>query len=232
MANYQRTTWLNKIKQLQVLLPAFMFLAAFAFTSVLQAAEKVSPLFIHGQGMGIIGAPGENSSVFLSEAVGNAIIREEFARVKVNADKNDVVLADVLPINSPPPNESLPTPKLSLILDGYDAKENVAFEFVSFNDANAFRKRNSGAPGETINILACAQFIDQALLAVDLEFQLAIFYDPAVKLADVTAEMLADNTRTPADLMQQLSRELLRQQVRDFLQMAKLLPIEEEIAEQ
>lgn len=226
MTKYIINSWLEKIDRVQTKMRSVCILTAIVVISTVpHAAEKVSPLFLHGQGLGIIGAPGENSSVFLSEAEGAAIIHEELALAGINADKNDMILADVLPVDSPPPNESLPTPKRSLALDGYDAKALIAFEYISFHDANAFRKKNSGMPGETINMLACAQFTQQSLLTVNLDFRLAIFYDPALKLADAPAELLDDPTRTPANIMQQQARELLRQQVRDFLTMAELPPL-------
>ena len=197
--------------------------------SLLHAVAPLAPIFEHGSGFGVISWESENSCFFLSEADGVALIREEMARYGIDLRDTTLVLQDVLPVNAPPPNESLPAPRRSLSLDGNDSARAIAFEYVSFNDANAYRKRAADAPmNETIDILGCARAIHLALSGMKLDTDVVIFYDPVVSRKNLNEEQLADPTRTPKEVLQEHARGLLLQQVRDYL---SWLGVEEAAAE-
>ena len=179
--------------------------------------ERVVPLFEHGSGIGSIGCVSVAVVRFLSEAEAMQIITDEFTQHGLTAIKSSRVIDNIsLPMvyayNSALAEEQGTTDSFgSLSLDLDLVGTNVVMEYVSWEDYQRFPKGTK----EPEDILASGHQIKPAAQLLTAAFEqledtnttYATFYDPA-HIQDGTDRESAKAAST----------ELLREQVRDFIE--------------
>lgn len=202
----------------------------------------VAPVFIHGAGTGAYGCIAVTAPFFLSEEEAYEIIKSEAERYGDIAftRKSPPVLEDVkLPesrLYSGAAEKKGTVREGDLCLDGADAENRIAFEFISKDDVYEWRKENEEAAA-TVTLYdakGTAEKLREELVSYGPHMSLGIFYDPcndvdmdgaldAMAKAEEQGETfdwdgakLENEARARAK-----SEELLRAQVRDFLDWLK-----------
>ena len=186
------------------------------------STEKVAPLFEHGEGIGTIACVAVAILHFLSEADALQIITDELAKKGISAVKSERVVENLkLPIvdsfgtlfaDKPEPVELTGSVTLDLELEG----TNLAVEYLSEGDYFSFSKwDNHGVlhytSVESYQFKKVARgLLDSFEALEDTDTTYAVFYDP------VQWEMRQPTWEWPWKKTD--STELLRAQVRDFIQ--------------
>ena len=188
---------------------------------------RVAPLFTFGCGYGQKGWDAGACPVLLAKDEACAVITEEARAGGLHFEADAPTLPEILPVQGRAANDSLPTPRRSLTLDGLDAQHLVAFVFVSAAEANNWRQKcGESSLGEHIDIFGCASVLRDELASAPLSGYYAVFYDPTITLADLPATPAPDADQpTARDLTSEAheyAREQLRQQVRGFVGWWKL----------
>ncbi len=210
-------------------------------------AVRVAPLFPHGEGRGSFGCVAMNPPVFLSEDEARQVIRDEAKKAGIEFVEDGLTIKDAeVPVTNPydfldereennkakaaqknPPKK----PKLQkqdLVLDGYDKKRRIAFEFVSGKDFNKWEKRGSGwCSASVYDLKATAEHLKQGLAQSKSDAVVGVFYEPGMsppKIAYPKKGADADwkayyKAREKAG--KELGEKELRKQVRDFLDWLK-----------
>lgn len=195
----------------------------------------VAPIFEHGDGIGGFGCVSVSPPSFLSEEEAYQIIRDEAKKRGVNLEKSNELLKDIqLPVTYMFPKKSMPNPdnpdefievypsktKKSgdLELDGYDKSKKIAFEFVSVDDFKGW-KGESGiwSSFETYQVLDAAKTLREGIAEKENNKYIGIFYDPIANVDFSEADSYAKT--------KQSSKELLRQQVADFIEWLKAMNV-------
>jgi len=189
---------------------------------------KPAPVFLHGEGHGSFGCVAVNPPLFLSEDEAREVIMQELQRppypkLKMTADGR--TLADF-----PVPETSdqawhdeklkLGTKKQDLALDGWDAKHNIGYEYVSEADFKAWTKR--GGMMSTVSVFDMANTakrLQASIAAVKPEGTIAVFYDPMIGYQDAQRDEKDGNRdwQQRQDDARMIARYVLRLQVRDFI---------------
>lgn len=202
----------------------------------------VAPVFTHGAGTGAYGCIAVTAPFFLSEEEAYEIIKSEAERYGDIAftRKSPPVLEDVkLPesrLYSGAAEKKGTVREGDLCLDGADAENRIAFEFISRDDVYEWRKENEEATA-TVTLYdakGTAEKLREELVSYGPHMSLGIFYDPcndvdmdgaldAMAKAEEQGETfdwdgakLENEARARAK-----SEEELRAQVRDFLDWLK-----------
>ena len=181
--------------------------------------EKVAPLFEHGDGVGTIGCMSVAAVLFLSEADALQIITDEFAKHGLTATESGRVIDNIsLPVIDTKRNrlsEEQHTANSfgSLSLDLDLVGTNVVMEFISLEDYQAFPKRANVPSGLSITSYKIKPAADQLVTAFkdldNTDTTYATFYDPVYDRYSYTTPLPSTDTT---------SAELLREQVRDFIE--------------
>lgn len=174
----------------------------------------VAPIFLHGEGRGVIGCVVENPPAFLSEEEALDIIREELAAAGITTWSEDTTLPTVWvperarPFDADsPPGGPKPLTARRLQVDMMDEEQHIAVEYVSLADYNALR--TSGGAWSSVqeyNLPEVARDISHYVEEQGKDLYFGAFYDPV-------AERSWENSSSAPG-----SRELLRQQVQDFIE--------------
>jgi len=196
-------------------------------------ASRVAPLFIHGEGRGSFACNVVNPPVFLSEDEARQVIRDEGGKagLEFTADALTIPQATVPVTNEswcPSQREGDPqrTQKRNLVFDGFDKKHNVAFEFVSYEQFNAWLNPDPACRGgiaiNFCNMKGTAETLRSGLAAAPGLPWVGVFYEPG---ANPTIELASGNWENARKARKaagrQLGEEELREQVRDFIKWLK-----------
>lgn len=205
--------------------------------------SRVAPMFVHGQGTGSFGCMSVSPPVFLSEDEARQVITEEAKRGGISFAEGGKTL----------PSIEMPATKTESVtradgsksiswkrglkaqpveLDGFDRKHNVAFEYLSKNEAREW------LPGEDYLSTAwsCDMISTSKALAAAIEKgkpagAYGVFYDPLVswdearKKAGIAVsgrqkDWQAQNAAAKA-AAREIALEQLRAQVKDFIRWLK-----------
>lgn len=202
----------------------------------------VAPVFIHGAGTGAYGCVAVTAPFFLSEEEAYEIIKSEaecYGGIAFTR-KSPPVLEDV----------KLPESRLysgvtaskgtvregDLCLDGADAENRIAFEFISRDDVYEWRKENEEATATftLYDAKGAAEKLREELVSYGPGMSLGIFYDPCNDVdmddaldAKTKAEEQGETFDWDGAKLESEARarakteEELRAQVRDFLDWLK-----------
>lgn len=215
---------------------------ALADDTVFRPGVKVAPIFEHGEGQGGFGCIAVNPPVFLSEDEARKVILEEAKRNGINF-KADSLTLDSLPVPITDRYEFMERdmPKASgrpfhwqvFRLDGTDAARSISFEYVSNEDFESWERRpeTTSCTASEYDIKGAAVALQKNFVAFASKGNYVVFYDPCIgyqdakkapgfkidyKAKDMTAEY--EKLRWKA---RELSSDLLRKQVRDFIKWLK-----------
>ncbi|MFA6035045.1 MAG: hypothetical protein WC889_19255 [Myxococcota bacterium] len=110
------------------------------------AKARVAPIFEHGVGQGAIGCVVVNPPVFLSEAEARKVIIEEAKKAGLDLRGRSRVVKNVqIPLLDEYHCDKSDTREFvtdDLVLDGYDKKHNVSFEYINEEKFTSWSKRN------------------------------------------------------------------------------------------
>ncbi|MEN6370596.1 MAG: hypothetical protein ABFD64_01150 [Armatimonadota bacterium] len=209
------------------------------------AASKamIAPIFKHGDGFGAFGCIAVNPPVFLSEEEARQVIVEEAKRAGIifKADGREVRNIKMEVVDTETLDDSYrpkPKPKnLNLVLDGYDQKHNISYEYLSESDHKAWNLDTSCGTVIDYDMKGNAVNLVSALAAAKPAGTFAVFYDPCMGRVEVKQQLngKSDKEIDPWDFSNEgpefwktvdvkakdLAREALRNQVKDFISWLK-----------
>jgi len=204
------------------------------------AAAKVAPIFQHGNGIASSGGVAATRIVFITEEDALRVITDEAAKAGIHFQPSARALDGVpLPVTSEfqsfaqreagnaKPQSSLPISQPgSLKLDGEDAARKIAFEFVSKDDFATWQGKDTmGSTVSTYDVAGTARVLRQGLdQAVPAAGIYAVFYDPMPPFVPATKAPAPTSAADPKEqeaATLEKSRELIRMQVRDFIDWLK-----------
>ncbi len=208
------------------------------------APSRVAPVFVHGEGMAAFACIAVNPPVFLSEDEARKVIVDEAKRSGIAFDSDGKTLQRMsLP--------SIPSTKqvkwklvyqerkphsLSVRLDGYDARQRIAYEYVSGDDLEKWKsgiRSNLRIVGSYSDVKGTAKALRASMAKAKVAGTYAVFYDPLPDVADVdkgfgseteyqAASRDWSGKRAKLQAMQKdVAREQLRAQVKDFIKWLK-----------
>ena len=140
-----------------------------------QTVSRVAPLFPKGVESRIYGLKGDMPApTFLSEADARQVILEETKKAGLNFEMDKQTIKD-LPLENPRLKDPNQAPvKLTLTLDGTDAKRNISFEYVSHTDMDEWKQPARCGYDE----LTVADTLRNSLEQAKPAGTYALFYDP------------------------------------------------------
>ncbi|NVN94988.1 MAG: hypothetical protein HXX18_06860 [Bacteroidetes bacterium] len=187
---------------------------------VKQDAIKVAPIFVHGKGSGASGCIVMSPPVFISEDEALKIILEALKAENISFDtvKGPVISFKALAIADDCLDEkNVADAKVKIKMDGYNAKYNIAFEFVSTKDFNKFRSDSkcfSSVQG--YDTKKAAELLRDELKA-NSKTNAVVFYDP---ISHINFEN-SKNWKKSETKAKEESKKLLLEQVNDFIKWIK-----------
>jgi len=204
-----------------------------------EGAAWVAPVFHHGEGRGATGCIVVSPPAFLSEEEALQVIIEELKQAGIVVTATNVKLEE-LSIEQGmrrygrlrgerlgEPGQKTPSRSVDsrdvpgvvepLEVDGLNADRRVAFEFISREDYRRFGGLGSMGTVQEYDMPDTAEYLAQAIAAKDDSIHFGTFYDPLTPASDPHR---AHNPQAVADARQR-SRELLREQVVDFVNWLK-----------
>jgi len=195
--------------------------------SAIQTAKhdsaKIAKIFSHGDGSGAIGCVVESPPVLISEDEARKII---FTALKAENIDFSIIETPLLKFEAPPiANDCFDEndlkiakkAKIEIKMDGYNAKYNLAIEYVSANVYNKF-KTDEGCEStlQGYSTKYAAELIRKELITQG-DLNAVIFYDPLSKLEFKRKEKF----ETTWNNVKKLAREQLLDQVKDFIEWIK-----------
>ncbi len=192
----------------------------------------VAPVFTHGSGRGSMGCVVVNPPTFLSEEEALQIIREELARAGVEPLVRSVALEGVRMPERPSPDDPSPN-EVPIAADLHDAQRKIAVEFVSRADHLLLAKRpRMASTVYSIDIAEVARRLRDEVEESGSGVYFGTFYDPMSRLDSLhdreswlrrereryERKRTGDLTVEPLPPLETPAHELLREQVRDFVQ--------------
>ncbi len=205
--------------------------------------SRIAPIFVHSEGRGAFGCIVVNPPVFLTEDEARAVIQEEAKKAGLHFLPDGFTIKDV---DLPATDESLSVPSASLgnrrqkstiptqrgdlLLDGYESKRNIGYEFISADDFKAWKDRRvfGGSSVSSYDFLHTAGTLRVGLAAKVSTPWTGIFFEPAAHpaLAMTAADTLTEAARNRywtarRNVGRQVGEEQLRLQVRDFIRWLK-----------
>jgi len=171
------------------------------------APSRVAPVFPHGDGHGFFGGK-PAPTYFLTEEEARQVVVEEGKRAGIDFAADGLALPDIaLPVtyrqDPGGPEQPADTRHGPLVLDGADAKRQIAYEYVSQGDFAAWEgKSEIHSTAWEENLQAAAKGLRDGLAAAKPAGAFGVFYDPIVKsLPEQEPGMPADlDERTLAPL--------------------------------
>jgi len=183
-------------------------------------ASRVAPLFIHGEGRGTFGCIVLNPPVFLSEDEALQVIRGEGGKAGLKFAAAPPTAHQVtLPMTNECGRDQSDTQKADLVLDGFDKKHKVAFEFVSRNHFKAWEKHGPCSSVSNLDVKGAAETLRSGLAATHGLPWVGVFYEPGANPPWRVSEQVTWEAQEAA--AHQLGEAELREQVRDFIQWLK-----------
>ena len=209
---------------------------------------KVAPVFVHGDGSGVIGCVVMSAPVFISENDAMEIISKEFNKVNLLIDTNNLPIisfqADAIAdycyqmefaskkINAGANTNKSNQAKLNIEMSGINKKNNLLIKFVTKADYFKFHSDSckSGWSIKSLNTKKAAQLI-QNELAKKSSINAVVFYDPIaymnfdddddIEKRDSLGNIINTDYDNIRDDAKKGAKELLTAQVRDFIQWMK-----------
>lgn len=229
--------WQGKPLVLAALAGSCVLLATACSTSdenAKKVGSHVAPLFVHGNGRGALGCVATNPPVFLSEDEARQVINEEAKRAGITFQPERVKLTRILaPVTySAPGSPEGRTSRMTVEFDGSDKRHSIHYEYFSKADFETCRGwfDFNGSTVSVFNISDAARTLQKGLEQAHPTGSYAVFYDPCVGSKDVREALgLKEDDRrttegTPEEEFdriyqkkQEMAREQLRLQVRDFI---------------
>lgn len=178
-------------------------------TGLQKRFAAVAPLFVHGEGLGAVGCVVISPPVFLSEHEALEIIFKELQKEGLTVDKRDLVIGgldygedgyrlDEVPFDGRDGSENILPP---FYFDGFVSGKNLGIKFISRWNCSKLGGSEGRGTVEDFYMIEAAQEAKELLRAYG-KANAVVFYDP-----------LEDTKES--------SRELLKNQVRDFLEWMK-----------
>lgn len=195
---------------------------------------SVAPIFEHGDGIGGYGCVSVAPPAFLSEEEAYQIINDEVKKMGIDFKEKSELLKNVLiPVTYSCPIKYVQDPDNpeqsiaiypsktkkagNLELDGYDNDKNIAFEFVSVDDFKGWLGESGVLSSyEDYNCLDAAKTLREGVTDKTSGKYIGVFYDPISRLT--TEEYMQEDS---IKKRKALSKELLRQQITDFIEWLK-----------
>jgi len=154
-------------------------------TAPAQAAEpvsKVAPIFQHGDGHGGFGCVAVNPPVLLSEDEARQIIDEEFKRRGVTfvADRYQLPEMQIPVTRVTGPVDQSQSQTGTLRLDGFDKKNLIGYEYISFTDFDNWRPPDD-KPEMSVSLFAireAAERLRNELVPYHPQGFYGVLYDP------------------------------------------------------
>jgi hypothetical protein len=177
-----------------------------------KAGSLVAPLFIHGDGHGTFGCRAVNPPVFLSEEEAREVVIEEAKRAGIQFKAGGPAIAGV---EMPKRSVKDPFGKATLVADGFDAKNGIAFVVVSEKDADQWTKPD-GSTVDYYDAKALAAEVVAKIGKTKRKGVVGTFYEPFA-----SPERTGGNWEQERAKALVQGREELRKQVRDFVKWLK-----------
>lgn len=178
-----------------------------------QPVGVVAPIFIHGEGRGTFGCEAVNPPVFLSEAEAFEVIYEEAKKAGINFAKGGPELGGIEKTVHVP---FKPDKTVKLKAEGSNAKRDISFVFVSYDDAFNWNPLSMSSV-DRFDVKKDAEKLVKEIEVAKLKGPVGVFYDP-----------FASPQRQKATSWEQIMKEAkevdkaeLRKQVKDFIQWLK-----------
>lgn len=190
-----------------------------------ESAAIPVPFFEYGDGRGGFGCVSVAPPAFLSESEAHAVIyeiaKEEgilFQRNQVQLEKIGIPVTHVMGDNDP----TYKVKKGTLLLDGTDEENKVAFEFISTTDIEdwADDPKNMWSSVSSYDFIGAAKALSKSLGKADTDMAVAVFYDPSYPYNDETKKIITeckDDYPLMERKLRELAREDLKKQVLDFI---------------
>lgn len=200
-----------------------------------QKNPLVAPVFLHGEGRGATGCVVIAPPVFLSEEDAITIIKEELAKNGIIPDHTNVLCEDT---KTKVPEMGTVTRKTReggysfsseiqykdkpFTVDLTDSGKKIFIEFVSWKDSSIYDNPGYWSSVQVYDLVKLSQKIHSEIEQTSKDGIWVIFYDPMARLqrpAEKPAEQSYEEFhKTSMEMSQAQSKDLLRQQVRDFNQ--------------
>lgn len=186
-------------------------------TTVAKSASKVAPIFAHGDGSGSTGCMAMSPPVFLSEEEALRLIGTELAKAGIHMERVDAPdvefdVAHTTNREGSQVEDSIYFEKATLRMDGFVRDRRFVVEYVSHEDGCAFGTSEVGCM-DFYHPKRGAELLRQALVDSG-SYDGAVFYEPMPHLS-------YEDLAASRDGGEQLARDLLLAQVRDFLEWVK-----------
>jgi hypothetical protein len=218
-----------------------------------KASVSVAPIFVHGGGSGAEGCDAISPPVYISEAEARKFISRELEKENITFDKTDVEIPEIVFDKTVESYEKVgdkyqglekPTgEQTTFVLDGFNTKLKLGYEFVSTGDFSDLVGTNPSSMFIFWNLKSLAEEI-RAKLNDYGKMNAVVFYDPMVLAYDPEVEALMnkrgvlteeERKQIEADgekrdvmnhdeyikAMQKRAEEELTAQVRDFIDWLK-----------
>ena len=205
---------------------------------------SIAPIFIHGDGRGATGCVVMNPPVFLTEEEARQVIETELKKENIIFDKKNLKINE---ISFPKKWGFKENEADTVIMDGYSSKYNIAYEFISADDYMHFGGEWDGSTVHSYDLVKAAENLRNKMKEYG-KLNTAIFYDPMMYPDNNTSKnstyrlLVEYNNLLDKDIDNEENKgkelgyskyekqsknyskksiELLKQQVRDFLEWIK-----------
>ncbi len=187
------------------------------YENKIDKSAKIAPIFEYGIGVGARGCVMIAPPVFMSEDDARRVIEDEFRKQNIIISKRNILYSNekVDTMNYYDREKPTDSRKFLLELDGYSDNAKLGYQFVSFQD---FLKSHSSFGGTVVHydIKKTAEYFRDEMWK-RRKMNAAVFYDPVHYAYYSDSESYEVTDKKTVDE----SKELLRKQVRDFLEWAK-----------
>ena len=199
------------------------------------SAARVAPIFNHGIGRGAFGCVVVNPPVFLTEEEARSVVADEAKKAGLTFAPDALTIKKIrLPVTDQfdayfggrEAQDSKPVRVGDLVLDGYDNKHDVAYEFVSRSDFGSWERKDykfaSSVSG--YDMRGAAEAVQSGLNAAKPPAYIGVFYEPLAKAAIEDNELMRSSQidwEKRTKVARELDKQMLREQVRDFIQWLK-----------
>jgi len=200
-----------------------------AIQSVKHDPFKIAQIFSHGSGTGGIGCIVSSPPVFISEDEARKIIftalKEE--NIEFSTTNTPVLKFSFFPIDydysKKGNHKNVKKETIEIKTDGYNAKNNLVIEYVSYNVYNKFKTdyMDEYSSVQVISTKVVAERIRNELIAQN-KFNAVVFYDPIAYEERREVDMLSLLDKNPPHVdLPHPSRDQLKEQVKDFIEWIK-----------
>ena len=198
--------------------------AGLLLTAQAESAGRVAPLFPHGEGRGSFGCVAVSPPVFLTEDEARKVILEEAKSAGLTFELDALKLPGV----EVPETDTQDWrgegsferyKRRDLVLDGFDRKRKVAFEFVSAHDVKEWERKDlpMRSSVSSYDVKQTAERLRAKLAATRQDHWIAVFYEPATGRADLRHDLKPRPWEEVRAKAANVDAEDLRLQVRDFI---------------